>query len=365
MVSNASSIEDVSAVKQLKRLAGQLSSNHLYRTRLYKLLATYTNPRDQVQLTSVFENQMRKKQQQGDKRGEKVFTYLTTLTRQANLSPLEALAVLLPKDEVAIIEAHPSENMQQGFKRAAFLTAKKNDIRAAFTSGMMMPIMALTIGLITTYYQLSNQVPNYLSNLPDLNAWPEIAKPMLTLHKIFVEYVYITISMISLVILWIKQYSLKSPPGGHRVFFDVLPPWSVQKRIQASVFMTSLGVMLQQGNTLRQSLQRLIHVSPVYLATYQQQMLERLQANMPAAEVLHSEIFDVDTRYYFEDYAEREGLPELLQEEGEDQLNAMAKNIENLAIVVGTLFIMLSLGLNMYIAFSGFALNQAMLDYYQ
>jgi len=350
--------------RAVRRLASTLSGKHLYRSRLYTLLATYTQARNKTQLTTVYEQQAQKKLQQRDELGARLFGYLTELTRQSNLSPLRALSMILPKDEVAIIEAHPSDQLDKGFKRAAFLATKKYEIRAAFTSSLIMPFMALAVGLMTSYYLLSNQVPIYQSALP-LDYWPSIAKPMLTLYAIFVTYLPVTVGAIIALIAWIKLYSLPAPPGGHRRFVDPLPPWSVQKRLQASVFLTSLGVLLQQKNTLRAALESLASVSPLYLATFQKRMLRQIEANLPASQIIGSEIFEVETRNYLSDFVDQEGLPELMQQLGEERLNHMAKDIENLSTLTGSLIIMISMLFSMYVTFTGFELNQAMLAYYK
>lgn len=351
--------------KGLKKVASTLAGRHQYRARLYRLLSTYSTASGKVQLTTVFETQALKKLEQKDRLGAQLFGYLTELTRRSNLSPLQALNALLPSDEVAIIEAHPTENLEQGFKRAAFLANKKNDIHAAFTSSLLMPIMSLVIGFTTAFYLLSNQVPIYTSALPDISYWPEIARPLLTLHAIFVTYLPFTAGAITGFVLWVRLYSLKAPPGGHRSFFDKLPPWSIQKQMQSSVFLTSLGTMLQQQKTLRESLLSLARVSPTYLAAYQRQMLTKIEANLPVSKIIASDIFDVETRNFLSDFVEKDSLPDLMQDLGKEQLNEMASRIVNLSTIVGTLFIMLSAILNMYIVFSGFALNDAMVTYYR
>ncbi len=361
-LANASSSS--SSSNAVRKVASALAGKHQYRSRLYTLLATYTQSRNSTPLTTVFEQQALKKHQQRDKLGAQLFGYLIELTRQSNLSPLAALGTLLPKDEVAIIEAHPSDDLEQGFMRAAFLANKKGEIKAAFTSSLMMPIMTLCIGFLTSYFLLSNQVPVYLSALP-IEHWPSSTRPLITLYAIFVTYLPISVGLVVALALWIKFYSLASGPNGHRRYVDRLPPWSIQKRMQASVFLTSLGVLLQQNNTLRASLETLAPVSPTYLATFQQQMLQQIELNVPVSHIMASGIFDVDTQNYLSDFVEQESLPELMQTLGEERLNHMAKDIENLSTLVGTLFIMVSMLLNLYVVGTGFTLSDAMLNFYK
>ena len=350
--------------RAIRQLASKMSGAHVYRSRIYKLLATYTSSKEKIKLTSVYEHQAQRKLQQKDKRGATFFGYLNELTRHANYSPLKALGLLLPKDEVAIIEAHPSDTIGEGFKRASFLALKKQEILAAFTSSMMMPIMAILVGIGTAYYSLSKQVPVYLTMLPEAY-WPSIARFLMPLYAMFVSHWPVTVGVLVTVVLWIKLYSLKRPPGGHRRFCDRLPPWTVQRQLQSSMFMTSLGVMLKQGRTLRQSLEAMSEVAPVYLAVYQRQMLALLKANVPVSQVIASDLFDADTRNYLSDFVEKASFPDLLIELGEERLNEMAQNVANLAIIVGSLFIMLAALLNAYIVLAGFSLNQAMIDFYR
>lgn len=345
---------------KLASVTRQLRKNHLRRAMLYQLLRDYVA--NKSSLTETFGTLARRKREDRDPM-YLVFDALLHLVRDKNIDVFDALRRLVPADEVLLIESYPSHRMALGFEQARQAAIQRQEISSTMRSTLGLPLMSLTIGFGALYVLLKEQVPLFSSILP-IEQWPSSAKGLLWLHTMFVEYLGVTVGLLVLLVLWISLYSLKQPAGGHRRLVDWLPPWSLQRGLQASTFLNALGALVNERVSIVLAVERIQRVAPPYLRSQLAIVRRRLDDNQPPGRALSVDLFDKDTAGYVRDFIEQPSFGETMINLAGEKHKALRQKISGFAVMVGVIIILAVNGINGYVAFTGFQLNQQVKEFY-
>jgi len=350
----------VSLSSAVVRVASRLRSNHTQRAMLYRLLRDYVaNGKAMTESFAILAERKRE-----DKEPDYIiFETLHQLIREKNVGVFAALRQLLPADEISLVEAYPGHLLHEGFEQARLLTEAKRDISGTIKSTLGLPIMSLIIGFAALYMLLREQVPLFTSILP-IELWDGSSRGILILYSIFVEHLLITVAFISCIVCWIVFYSLRQPAGGHRRYVDQLPPWSIQRDLQAASFLAALGAMLKQRVSLPDAIKRIQLVSPVYLRSHLLTMSERLKHNLKPGRALSVGLFDRETSGYIRDFIDQPTFPDTLMTMAVERQRTLKIRITSFSLITGIFIILTINSVNAYVAYIGFNLNQQVKEYY-
>jgi type II secretory pathway component PulF len=345
---------------RLGAVTRQLRKNHLRRAMLYQLLRDYVA--NKSSLTETFETLARRKREDRDPM-HLVFDALVHLVRDRNIDIFDALRRILPADEVLLIESYPSHRMSLGFEQARQAAIQRQEIARTLRSTLGLPLMSLTIGFGALFVLLKEQVPLFRSILP-IEQWPSSARGLLWLHTAFVEYLGVTVGLLVVLVLWVSLYSLRQPAGGHRRLVDWMPPWSLQRGLQAATFLNALGALVSERVSIVLAVERIQRVSPPYLRSQLAIVRRRLDDNQPPGRALSVDLFDKDTAGYVRDFIEQPSFSTTMISLAGEQHKALRQRISGFSVMVGVTIILLVNGINGYVAFTGFQLNQQVKEFY-
>ncbi|WP_422452214.1 hypothetical protein [Endozoicomonas sp. ALC066] len=338
-----------------KQHISDIRSNHKRRAALYDLLENYC----QVfpSLIDVLQRIRDRKQADGDSEFY-VFDQILNAVEYQNMKPLDAMAELFPADEVLLIDAASTKGRaDRGFARAKFIAEKRAEAKAAIMMSMAYPAYIIFSTGSLFYFILSRLVPDMVQFLP-VAKWPEWTQFLNTMYLIVVEFNYLVgLGLVGVVAF--AFLTLKLERGPMRIILDRLPPWSVQKKIQSSVFLISLGDLIGNGDTFPKAVRRLQESSDRYLASYLRTMTERLEDNEPVAQALDCGLFGEKTTGFIKDFSSLPVFGSKIIEIGEKALGEAVAFIKVLAITIGLLGVIGAAGLNGYTALASNAIQKA------
>ncbi|ODS23566.1 hypothetical protein AB835_08105 [Candidatus Endobugula sertula] len=345
------------AVKKSRRRLKSVS----YRVRFYELLKNYVVT-GRMAFPEVF-RKLAKRKRERNNRDAIIFESLKALVDEKNVSVFDALAMMLPREEIMLLESSPREDMSMGFDQLIKLAKSKSDITNAVIVSVGMGFLSIVSGIPSLLFQLSIQVPEYLQILPEEH-WPEISHFSLFLYKLLIVH-YWVIPVVIVIIIGFTIYTLSRPSFVLRRTLDILPPWSIQRGIQSSSFMVGLGTLLNQRIAFPSALEKLLSVSPNYMRLHLEKMEERMEENMALEDVIDTGFVPRDRMDYIEDFVDQVSFSRVLLDEGEDEIKKLPGKIKSLMLTMMTLVILTIFGLNIYVSFSGQQVGIAYKEYYE
>ena len=332
-----------------------IRANHKRRAALYDLLENYCQSISS--LIDVLHRIKNRKEEDGDSE-YRIFEAILDAIENENISALEAMALLFPRDEIALIESASTRGqVHKGFARAKFIAEKRAEAKSAITMALAYPayIIISTVGLF--YFILDKTVPEMVRFLP-VRQWPDWTQFLHTMYLVLVEYnILVLVWLLALIAFMLV--TLKFKRGRLRNILDKIPPWSIQKRIQGSVFLIALGDLISNGDTFPRAVRRLEEYSPEYLGSYLDVMIARMENNDTVPQALDCGLFSRNTTGYIKDFSHLKTFGTKVIQIGEKALDETVSFIKILAVTIGLLGVIFAAGANGYIALSSNAVQKA------
>lgn len=331
-----------------------IRANHKRRAALYDLLENYCQ--SIPSLVDVLQRIAARKEEDGDNE-YKVFESILHAIEKDNMSPLAAMSMLFPRDEVALIESASTKGqVHKGFARARFIAEKRAEAKGATKMALAYPAYIIISTLALFYFILDKTVPEMERFIP-ASRWPEWTQFLHTMYLVLVEYNYLVAAWLVTIILF-TVFTLKFKKGAIRNFLDYLPPWSIQKRIQSSVFLIALGDLVNNGDSFPRAIRRLQEYSPNYLGSYLEVMIDRLEKNETVPQSLDCGLFSKTTTGYIKDFSHLKAFGPKVIQIGEKALDETVGFIKLLAVSIGLVGVIFAAGANGYIALSQNAIQK-------
>ncbi|WP_211831036.1 hypothetical protein [Kistimonas asteriae] len=333
---------------RIKQHIADIRSNHKRRAAMYDLLENYS--RSIPSLVDVLARICRRKHEDHDSEAH-VYDEILQGIKEENLSPIMAMAKMFPQDELALIQAASTRGeVHKGFARARFIAEKRAEAKSSIMMAMAYPSYIMISSVMLFYFILKQSVPGILQLLP-VERWPGWTQFLHTLYLIIVEYNELVLALMMMLVAFIIL-TLRMGRGRVRRVLDVLPPWSVQKRVQSSVFLIALGDLIANGDSFPKAIQRLSQHAPPYLASYLAVMNERRSQNCTVSEALDCDLFDRTTTGFIKDFSHLKVFNQKIIEIGEKALAGTVTFIKTLAVILGLLGVIGVAAGNGYIALS-------------
>lgn len=332
-----------------------------YRVRFYTLLSDYVVD-GRMSFPEIFRRLASRKAERGD-RDAVVYETLQSLIDDHNENVMDALMLVLPRDEILLLESSPKEEMSIGFKQVIALADGKAEIKKNIIMAFGVGILTLVSGLPTLLLQLSIQVPQYLSILPE-QYWPQESRFSLVLYDTIIVNFWIIPSIVLCLFIFIAV-TLVNPSYTLRRYLDVLPPWSFQQGIQSSSFAISLGTLLNQRIALPQAIERISAVAPRYMKMHLEKMDENIDLNVELDSIIDTGFIPKNRMDYIRDFIGQNSFSQVLLDQGNKQIKELASRIKILMFSLVTIMVISTFSLTIYVGVSGQLVGVAAKEYYE
>lgn len=334
--------------KQSKKASSQQRLN------IYKLLADYTKVDSSQQansLVSIFKKVGKRKQQFKEKDAW-FYNSIIAMVEQQNISVIDAFGSLIPEDEFMAIQTVKADNISEGLALAIGRVERKKDLSSTLILIIGYPLFSAAIAVAVLYINLVSTVPAY-SSILDPSKWPSSAQNILVYYAIIVEYGILSLIVATLAVVGI-MFSMRVRHIGFRNVLDKIPPWSIQKRMMAAVFIESFGEQLKAEVPPSIALQKIHKLSAPYLRVYIEKMQLRLTMNYSLEEVFDVGLFDRETMGRIRDFSSRKAqFPTILAGIGEQSFEKAKMTIKVFAFLFGLGLMLFGSMSNTYISLSG------------
>lgn len=263
----------------------------------------------------------------------------------------EALAPWVPPSEAMIIQGgEKSGNLQQSFMNAIKITESAARMKSTIVGEISYPFILLCMlsGLI---YMFSTQaIPELTTVLPPEN-WPPVSQKLYHMSK-FVEEKWWLVVGIFFGFLFISFKTLDVLTGPVRNIVNRIPPWSIYKTFQSSVFLISTSAMMSTGTPIVDAMVRLKKMSPKYVSKEIEKILREVDKGTEVGESMNSGFLDRDTGIDVSIYGKVANLQDALDSIGSD---AIENGIVKIKGVAGMLKNLVLFGVAAYIGWVYYA----------
>lgn len=273
----------------------------------------------------------------------------------------EALGHWVPPSEAMIIQGgEKSGNIGKSFHNAIKITESASRMKSTIIGEISYPAVLLMMlsGLI---YMFSTQaIPELTSVLPPEN-WPPVSQKLYHMSKFVEEKWWLVVAVFFTFVIGSFK-SLDSMTGTVRNILNKVPPWSIYKTFQSSVFLISTSAMMSTGTPIFEAMSRLRKMSPKYVANEIDKILKEVDNGTQIGDAMNSGFLDRDTGIDVSIYGKVANLQEALDSIGSD---AIENGIEKIKGVAGLLKNLVLFGVASYIGwvyYAFYTLTQAIGD---
>lgn len=249
----------------------------------------------------------------------------------------------VPPEETLLVSSGNLSDLAVALENVGRVVEGTGRIRRAMTNAIAYPLflLALTFGIIIMVGIYL--VPPLADVAGNTIVWRGMARSLVTLSEISINYWYVFLIVFALAIslIWL---SLANWSGRLRVFFDKLPPWNVYK-IQVSVsWLMSLAAIVKAGGTIPDALRLLTDNATRYLRSILDITLHYIAngdnlgvaltntgRNFPDQEIIGDLII----------YADMNGFDENLNKIANDYLEESVRKMERISNVLNSIGILI------------------------
>ena len=249
----------------------------------------------------------------------------------------------VPPDETLLVSSGNLSDLAVALENVGRVVEGTGRIRRAMISAIAYPLflLALTFGIIIMVGIYL--VPPLAEVAGNTIVWRGMARSLVVLSEISINYWYVFFIVFALVIslVWL---SLANWSGKLRVLFDKLPPWNVYK-IQVSVsWLMSLAAIVKAGGTIPDALRLLADNANRYLRSILDNALHYIAngdnlgvaltntgRNFPDDEIIGDLII----------YADMNGFDENLNKIANDYLEESVRKMEHISSILNSIGILI------------------------
>lgn len=146
----------------------------------------------------------------------------------------------------------------------------------AAAHALAYPCVVLLMAVLVAVF-IQHSVLQSFAQIKPMAVWPPMGRSLNQWAVFFERWGWLVLLML-VVGLWWWRHALRSWVGSMRVVVDRWPVWSLYRRVVAAQLAESLGLMLQQGVSMREALTVCqVHATP-YVAWHLDHMVRRLGA---------------------------------------------------------------------------------------
>lgn len=311
-------------VNKIEKKFVQLQFTTAVRLGLYRKIASFLN--QGVSLDDTLKNLSKqyKKLNKNDVRVLAIDDWLSRMDKGDAFS--QALKGWSPSSEIMLLRSgETGDSLVEAFESAITGTEAIKRIKDTLVAQSTYPLILLIalFGIILFY--AFTVIPE-LALLDDPENWPSSPRAFHDMSMFVKDYYYIVFSILGILAIVVST-SMGRFTGFLRKYFDKMPPWSIYKSFQSSVFLISLSAMLRSGIPLLTAIEELSSQSGKYTKSFMDKMIVDMKRSMSNGEVLNNGFLDTEIGIDVEIFSETSDFATAMDEVGREAIEVSIKKI--------------------------------------
>jgi type II secretory pathway component PulF len=251
-----------------------------------------------------------------------------------------ALSMWAPPGEVMLIKAgEKSGDLAEAMNNACLATDAGKKMKSAIVSKMSYPAVLMVILCVMLYVFAVQAIPQ-LAETKNPDTWPSISKGLYNVSYVINNFwAYIIIFLVSSTLLVSTTMSKWTSKFRSRIEF--LPPYSIYKSYQGSIFLVSLSAMMKTGTPIWDALDELKDLSSPYMRKHIGVMQGRLLNGVSVGSALETGLLDQDIAIDLRVYASTSNIEGKMGVIGQSAIEAGVKRISTIGSALNGLAIVL------------------------
>jgi len=236
-----------------------------------------------------------------------------------------AIRPYIPANEYLILTASGSGDIGGSLINMITISLRLGKLNSAIIKAMIKPTILLTAVVVLMIFSAKVVMPSVIDSLPSENL-PEFTASFNTFNQVFLHYFAFIFVFFIVFILSLIQFLPKYSGKYRKIFFDLLPMFSIYKSITAIRFMVSMSLLLNNGTiSINNALSTISKSATPYLNSFVKGIMDKLnQGGNPGDALATSKLFDRKVSGIIDIYTNsgklREGLDDLTYTYLEEQI---------------------------------------------
>lgn len=327
------------------------------RLTLYNKIATFLD--EGVSIETIFNKLSQAYLQQSpiDARGLMLKSWQKDLVQGMKLHNI--MAKWVPTGEAMLIQAgEKSGDLAGAFRNALNTTQAACAMKSSIKSALAYPgiLMLMLFGIV---YLFSTKAIPTLVATKDPSEWPDSAKPLYTMSE-FVKNDWVIAVLGFVAIIFFIKWSLTNLTGPIRVFLDKIPPYSMFKSFQSSIFLISASAMMKSGVPLFESISDLKKMSDNYTAKQLTIILNKMKIGVKNGEAMDSGFLDKETGVDIKIFSQTDNVQQAMEAIGRTSIENSIKRIQAIAAIVNLIVMFMIIGFIGWMYSSFYTLSNSM-----
>jgi type II secretory pathway component PulF len=271
----------------------------------------------------------------------------------------EAIKDMVPPGESVLIKAgEKSGDITTAFENAIMTTKASQKMVGTLKSGLAYPFV-LILMLAGLIYMFSTTAVPELASVLEPSKWPDASKLLYSM-SMFVKDYWWTVILAAMVFFYVVISSLSVLTGESRKFLNKIPPWSLYKTFQGSVFLISVSSMMKSGISIYEAIAQVKSLSPKYVKKEIDVIMKKLDSGIPVGESLNSGFLDKEIGMDIEIYGKLSNMQKVMGAIGEQSVIQGIAQIEVATKLISNIVLMFLATYIGWVYYSFYVLTKAM-----
>lgn len=243
-----------------------------------------------------------------------------------------ALAMWAPAGEVMLIKSgERSGDLPGAMVNACVATDAGNRMKSTIIASTSYPGVLLALLFVMLYMFAVSAIPPLVES-KDPATWPTVSKGLYYMSYFVQHYWMVSIAFVGIAAMIVGS-TLSRWVGKARDFIEILPPYSIYKSYQGSVFLVSLAAMMKTGVPVWNALDELKELSSPYMKRHIEMMQNRLLNGVAIGAALETGLLDRDIAIDLRVYSSTSNIEEKMGVIGASAIEAGVRRIS----LIGTI----------------------------
>lgn len=248
----------------------------------------------------------------------------------------ESLIPWAPASEIMLLKSgEESGDLSSAFKQVCYATSASSGMLSAIMVALAYPVVLMTMLVMIIALFSLYAVPT-LAMIKDPADWPSASQGLYHLSQ-FVDQKWWVILSLVFGFGFFYQWSSKNLTGSARNFLDKLPPWSIYKSFQSSVFLISVAAMMRAGKPVYDAISDLNKISDPYLSSHVLKIMNKLQDGFSIGSSFSQGFLGRETETSINVYSETSNIEGAMSKIGTRAIDASIASIKKIAAALNLL----------------------------
>lgn len=308
--------------------------NSLVRLRLYEKIASFMKQGTPLNDTLTLLSRQYEKSFPGDARAKVMREWSAQMA--AGIAFADAIGDWAPLSEVMLIKAgEKGGTLADAFTNAVQATTAQRVMISTLKSKMTYPVVLLLV-LFAMVYMFSTQVIPTLADMMPPEKWPSMAKALYDL-AMFVQSKWWVVFLLLGITVFAINWTLSRVTGDVRRWLEKVPPWSVYRSFQSSMFLIAISAMMRTGRPLADSLEDITTMANPYVLEHLVLMQSKFRSGVPNGTAMNGGFFDKETGIELEIYGDTSDFASAMDMIGRTAVESSLASISAASTVMNNL----------------------------